>query len=421
MKKDDQDLRKENRRLKKELRFTKISLEVNQNNLSRLLTLQRQLVSTLKIDHIADILFDSLDETVNYDFGLFFQNKGVSFELAQKRQIDHLSENQMKRIQELLKEAYASREEVLIRNEKGVFHDDPSNVKSLLCIPVIYENKIQAFSVLASREDDIFPGEVRELIKLFVNQAGIAVEKAALYEELQAKNIQIESLNRELYGKNIRLEKLVQERTEKLDKMTVALISVLENANQYNDEDTGQHIKRVSYYSFLISERAKLSKELREEIKLYSALHDIGKVGIPHAILNKPGRFTDAEFEEMKKHVEIGYKMVENAPISAVAKNIIRYHHEKFDGNGYAAGLSGDKIPVEARVVALADVFDALTSKRTYKRAMPFDKAIEIITEGRGSHFDPAMVDIFLKCLPEIRGVMVNNPGNSALQENTGE
>lgn len=214
-------------------------------------------------------------------------------------------------------------------------------------------------------------------------------------KELISNYKQIEELNKSILDKNKILEVKVEERTKELNDMTFALISALENANYYNDEITGNHIRRVSAYSELIAEEAKLDQSLIKEIKIYSSLHDIGKVGIPDSILKKPGKYMPEEFEEMKKHVSIGYNMIKDSPLSEVAKHIVKYHHEKFDGSGYCDGLKGKDIPIEARIVAIADVFDALTTKRSYKEAFTIEKAEEIMYEGKNKHFDGELLDIF--------------------------
>ena len=140
----------------------------------------------------------------------------------------------------------------------------------------------------------------------------------------------------------------------------------------------------------------KLPREFLKDIGLYASLHDIGKIGIPDTILKKPGKLTVEEFDEMKLHTEIGYELMDGLNISRVASNIVRYHHERWDGSGYPKGLSGDGIPIEARIVALADVYDALRQKRVYKDAFTHEKALEIISGQSEKHFDPQIVNIFL-------------------------
>ena len=183
----------------------------------------------------------------------------------------------------------------------------------------------------------------------------------------------------------------------KLKKLTISLVGTLENANTFNDEDTGAHIKRIGKYSMFLGKELKLKPSLVEQIGLYASLHDVGKIGIPDNVLKKPGKLTQSEFEIMKNHVEIGYNLMKDLDIGPVALNIIRYHHEKWNGSGYGKGLKGKEIPIEARIVALADVYDALRQERVYKKAFSHEKSIDIIISESGKHFDPQIIEIFIK------------------------
>lgn len=192
----------------------------------------------------------------------------------------------------------------------------------------------------------------------------------------------------------------------------------LVNLVEFKDNETGNHIKRVSMYAKIIAEELNLSPKLVREIYEFAPLHDIGKVGIPDAILLKPGKLDPEEWEIMKTHVTNGVKIIEQFQKDArsimepqslvVMKNIIAEHHERWDGKGYPDGKKGEEISIEGRIVALADVFDALTTKRPYKDAFPFEKAVEMIIQERGTHFDPNVVDAFLKKIVDIRMVYEN-------------
>lgn len=227
----------------------------------------------------------------------------------------------------------------------------------------------------------------------------LKVRNAMRYYE---NTIEIEKLNKDITRKNFELEALVEIRTKELENMTNSLIVALENANLYNDENTGKHIKRVAMFSELIAKELGLSKEFVARIKMYAPIHDIGKVGIPDEILKKPGRYTPEEFEIMKEHVVIGYNMIKESSLPETAKNIVRYHHEKWSGTGYRIGLKGEDIPVEARIVSIADVFDALSTKRIYKEKFSIEETLRIMAEGRGEQFDPKIFDIFLKNMDKI-------------------
>ncbi len=166
-------------------------------------------------------------------------------------------------------------------------------------------------------------------------------------------------------------------------------------------KETGNHVKRVAEYSHLFAVKYGMSEEECELLKQCSPMHDIGKVAIPDAILNKPGRFTDEEFKAMQKHAELGYEMLKHSNRTIMwAASIVAYeHHEKYNGKGYPRGIAGEDIHIYGRITAIADVFDALGSDRVYKKGWSDDKIFNLIKEERGEHFDPKLVDIFFEHL----------------------
>lgn len=210
--------------------------------------------------------------------------------------------------------------------------------------------------------------------------------------------------HRLIYDQKNVLEQMVRERTDELRKTRLQVVQRLGMAAEYRDEETGSHILRMSHMSALLA-RASGWNEAECELMLNaSPMHDIGKIGIPDAILLKPGKFEPAEWEVMKTHAAIGGKLLEgdDSDLMRMAQEIAISHHEKWDGSGYPCGLSGEAIPQAGRIAALADVFDALTSVRPYKKAWTVEAAVEMIKENRGTHFDPKLVDVFLQNLPEI-------------------
>ena len=168
-------------------------------------------------------------------------------------------------------------------------------------------------------------------------------------------------------------------------------------------KETGNHVKRVAEYSRIFALHYGLSEGEANLIKMASPMHDIGKVGIPDSILNKPGRFTPEEFEHMKKHAELGYEMLRHStrPILKAAATLAYEHHEKWNGKGYPQGLAGEDIHLYGRITAITDVFDALGSDRCYKKAWDDEKIFSLMKEERGQHFDPKLVDIFFKHIDE--------------------
>jgi putative two-component system response regulator len=176
---------------------------------------------------------------------------------------------------------------------------------------------------------------------------------------------------------------------------------------EHRDSDTGGHIERMSEYGALIAGELGLPAEARHELRLAAAMHDIGKVAVPDAILLKPGPLTPDERLVMQRHAEVGHSMLygPGSDLLSLAATIALTHHERWDGAGYPRGLAGEDIPLPGRIVAVADVFDALTSHRVYKAAMDVDEAVEIIAAGRGTQFDPAVVDAFRRALDRVRAV----------------
>jgi putative two-component system response regulator len=174
----------------------------------------------------------------------------------------------------------------------------------------------------------------------------------------------------------------------------------LARAAEFRDPETGAHIQRMAHYSRLIAQQLGLDTAQQELILEAAPMHDVGKLGTPDLILLKPGKLSPEEFAVMKQHATIGWEILRDsaAPTLQIAAEIAYTHHEKFDGSGYPRGLAGTQIPLFGRIVAIADVFDALTSARPYKPAWEFDRAWEFVTAGRGSHFDPGCVDAFLAC-----------------------
>jgi len=199
----------------------------------------------------------------------------------------------------------------------------------------------------------------------------------------------------------------VDDATAALKKSEYEALEVLSRAAEYKDPETGSHIARVSHYSKLIAEKKGLSKREQEIIYYAAPLHDLGKIGIEDNILLKPAKLTSEEFETMKNHSTIGANILskrENIFLQA-GEVIARGHHEKYNGKGYPAGILKQEIPIYARIVATADVFDALTSVRPYKKAWSFEDALNLLIEERGEHFDPELVDLFVDSIDEVKAI----------------
>ena len=200
------------------------------------------------------------------------------------------------------------------------------------------------------------------------------------------------------------LEGMVRERTAELRRTQLQVVQRLGMAAEYRDEETGFHILRMSHITALLARAIGWSEADSDLILNASPMHDIGKIGIPDAILLKPGKFEPAEWEIMKTHASIGGKLLagDDSALMSMAREIALTHHEKWDGSGYPNGLAGAAIALSGRLAALADVFDALTSERPYKKAWTVEAAVQLIQDTSGKHFDPALVKVFMQELPKI-------------------
>ena len=219
-----------------------------------------------------------------------------------------------------------------------------------------------------------------------------------------------------LYARQQRLEKIIAEQLQEQEKNNELMISILSHIVEFRNGESGLHILRVNTITkYLLKQLVQrtdqyfLSKADISLISTASALHDIGKISIPDTILNKPGRLTAEEFEVIKTHAMVGADMLsdlpieqQEAPLVKVASEICRWHHERYDGHGYPDGLKGEEIPISAQVVALADVYDALTSERCYKKAYSHEESLKMILEGQCGAFNPAL----LLCLEEIADLL---------------
>lgn len=204
------------------------------------------------------------------------------------------------------------------------------------------------------------------------------------------------------------LDEKVRERTEELRETQLEVIRRLGQAAEFRDDDTGLHITRMSRFSARLAMEAGIGIKECEALLHAAPMHDIGKIGIPDHILLKPGKLEDEEFEIMKTHTTIGAELLSgsNSQVMELARGIALAHHEKWNGRGYPNGLAGEDIPFLARVCAICDVFDALTSERPYKKAWTPEDAFDLLRKEAGQHFDPNLVELFLRIEDEIRVLM---------------
>ena len=219
------------------------------------------------------------------------------------------------------------------------------------------------------------------------------------------KNIlNVRQLHNRINHQNKMLDQKIRERTQELSDTQLEVVQRLSRAAEYRDNETGMHVIRISRYSYHLAEAVGLSINKCELLQHASPMHDIGKIGIPDSILLKPGKLDSEEWRVMKTHCKIGGEILSgsDSKLLQMAESIACTHHEKWDGSGYPNGLKREDIPLEGRIVAVCDVFDALTSERPYKKAWPVEKAVQELKDNSGVHFDPVLVNKFTEILPQV-------------------
>jgi len=259
-------------------------------------------------------------------------------------------------------------------------------------------------------------GEKEDVVK-GLSEVGVDdyVVKPFEPDELRARlsvgerTVRLERTLRE-YGKG--LEKIVRMQTRLIRKTQEETIIRLLTALESRDEETGGHVRRIGLFSAHLAEAAGWTQEEVEDIRLAAPMHDIGKIGVPDAILRKEGPLTTDEFEVIKSHTTIGGQILGDSefPMLQMAHEIALYHHERFDGGGYPEDRKGEDVPVAARIVALVDVYDALSQDRVYRKACPLKEVLESMRQSSGSHFDPQFFDLFLDSIPDFQRIAAENP-----------
>ncbi|KZN59007.1 DUF3369 domain-containing protein [Pseudoalteromonas luteoviolacea] len=248
-----------------------------------------------------------------------------------------------------------------------------------------------------------------EYVGYFTSKGGLEtmlyVSKKSSLRSTDCQLLEFFANNIALAHDNLKLRETVKESQRELSY-------ILGEAVEKRSKETGSHVKRVAMYSKLLAELSGINSYQAEIIKMASPLHDIGKIGIPDVILNKPGKLTSEEWEIMQTHAQLGYEILKNSTneILQCGATIAHQHHERWDGSGYPQGLSGENIDIVGRITALADVFDALGSKRCYKTAWPLEKVISEIKSQKSKQFDPKLVDLFINNLEQFTLIRDNHP-----------
>ena len=279
----------------------------------------------------------------------------------------------------------------------------------LMAIPVIFLSAL---------------GEAENKVKAFRCGGMDYITKPFQFEEMHARvatHLQIHHLQRELQIHNEQLEVTVRSRTHEVEESRLEILRRLAIAAEYRDDNTGEHAQRVGRIAALLAQELQLPDSQTKMIRLAAPLHDVGKIGVPDAVLLKRGKLTAGEFEVIKKHVLIGAEILSGSrsPILQMAKSIALYHHERWDGTGYSLGLAAERIPLEARIVTVSDVFDALTHERPYKRAWPVQEALLEMRAQGGRQFDPAIIAALHKVVSS--GRLIDDRSNCQVVAQYGE
>jgi putative nucleotidyltransferase with HDIG domain len=341
--------------------YQQVTRQVSQ--LEALYQLGRILNSSLSLD---DILPTALTQTLDLLEAktasvMLLDEKGeeLRIRLAHGLPPDIVSKTKVKLGERVSGRVAASGEPVLIIGSEG---DD---MDSSICVPLLANQQVLGVLNIRTKADGSdFTQQDLELASQLANIAAAAIENASLHDELQA--------------------------------LFLSTVSAMANSIDARDPYTKGHSERVTSYAVMIAEQLKLSAEELERLRYAGLLHDIGKIRIRDHILHKPGRLTDAEFTEMKKHPEYGVEIMEPVKAFQTILPAMLHHHERFDGRGYPHGLEGHNIPLSARILCVADCFDAMTSDRPYRKGMPVQAAVNELYKNKSTQFDPELVDIFL-------------------------
>lgn len=262
------------------------------------------------------------------------------------------------------------------------------------------QERVPVLMITANDQKDIRYEALQNGASDFLNKPIDRIEFSARVRNM----LELRAAQKQLADRALHLTALVEEQTVEIRGRELELIDRLSRAAEFRDPETGAHIRRMAHYSKLIARQLGLDHASQKLILEAAPLHDVGKIGIPDSILLKPGRLNAEEFEIMKGHSTLGHRLLKDSAsdVLRAGAEIALHHHEKYDGSGYPQAIGGESISILGRIVAVADVFDALTSIRPYKKAWPLEEARVYLEAGRKKHFDPHCVDAFLAAWPEI-------------------
>jgi len=350
-------------------------LKKSKDRLSTLYQISRSISSTLELDNILKVILDFSIKTTA-------ANKGSVLLLDEKKNIFtvRVAHNLSKRI---IRDTYFTKDENtigwVVKNKKSLYIKDLEkdkhfsvketidyNIKRLLIVPIIIENKVIG---VISLDNIFYIKDIINLLESFSEHAAVAINNARLYQKIQDSYFEI--------------------------------VKALAQAIEAKDPYTHGHSARVMEYAVLIAQKLGLQEQEKESLRYAAIIHDIGKIGVRGIVLNNPNGLTGEEYDEIKKHPLIGEGIIKPIELLQPIRPLIRHHHEWFNGKGYPDGLSGENIPLGARILAVADAYDAMKSDRPYRKALTEETAIQELKHGSGTQFDPTIVEIFLEILKQ--------------------
>ncbi len=368
----------------------------NHSNLFNELTIS--LIEQKNVKDLLDAILEKLEKIIPYTSAniALLENEGLrylSFRGYEKYKVEDFMRNFKMDKKEFytLKTVIETQKPLLIENTEEYLNwiiiPETQWIKSHLMIPIIYENKILGLISFDSDKPHGFREEDIKKVYPILSILGIALENAKLYEKLKKE-----------------LEERVTAE-EKYKRSFYQIIKLASDIVEMKDPYTSGHQKRVARISVIIGEKLGFSQEKIRALAISSLLHDIGKIGIPSEILNKPSSLNPLERKLINMHPEIGYNLLRKIEIISNIAPIVYQHHERINGSGYPKGLKGEEILLEAKIIGVADVFEAMTSHRPYRSALSIDMAIKELVENKGTLYDPDVVDAFLKSLKEGRSL----------------
>ena len=347
--------------------------------LGALYRLSETIASAHTFSRVLSLLLDVVSEVVDYDAAVLLlhdeRNQALKIQIEKNMTLELRNRVEAQRREGLLTWALGQGRALVVPDSGAgawtqALREDGKR-KSFILVPIIARGKpIGLLDLVVYAGEGGFTQRDLSLLSILANQAGISIENARLYDNIR----------RDYHD----------------------VIQGLAKAVDARDHYTLEHSTRVSSYAVIIARTMKINAELVEAIQFGALLHDVGKIGIPDIILNKPGRLTDEEFTRMKTHSTMGANIVSKIESLVPLVPLVLYHHERFDGRGYPEGLAGKKIPLGARVINVADSLETITSDRTYHKARSFEEGFEEIKRCSGGQFDPEVVEAFVKGFPEI-------------------